>query len=172
MPRSVPISVRVSDEDAAFLARYEAPGARTPSDKIRAIIASARRRYEGSKDFTDFSELMREMVRPSERAVREAQRQAGVRSDFVFRLYERLPEMIAELVAGAPDERALPEELRKFEGELADQVFLLFEEVLDLGLTTKSRSYDPNLMKARLEPILEIVELINLSRNRKKGAGK
>jgi len=113
------------------------------------------------------------MTRPAERALRQLQREAGMRSDFVIKLYERLPEMMAELVAAAPaPEKELekapgktsgkgPEELKQFEENLSAQLFALVEEIFDLGLTTQSRTYDPELMERRLEPILEIARLLD-----------
>ena len=42
--RSVPLSVRVAPEDADFISRVEIAGAETPSEKVRALLAEARRR--------------------------------------------------------------------------------------------------------------------------------
>ncbi|MEM8988354.1 MAG: hypothetical protein AAGC95_16685 [Pseudomonadota bacterium] len=169
MPRSVPLSVRVSDDDAAFLAKFEAPEAKTPSEKLRAILAAARRRHEGAKDFPGCVETVEDMLRPSLHRLREANRVSGQRSDFVMKLYDRLPEIVAELMTADIDAEAGQGALRRFEKDLADQVFSLIEEILDLGLTSRSRSYDPDLLKGRLSPILEILELIKLSREQIKG---
>ena len=50
MPRRIPLSVRITDADAAFLAQYKAEGATTPSEKLRALLADARRDAEGATD--------------------------------------------------------------------------------------------------------------------------
>lgn len=170
MPRSIPLSVRINDADAAFLARLDVPDAKTPSDKLRAILKAARRREEGARDFAGCAELVQDMLRPAVHRLREAQRKAGIRSEFVLKVYERMPELMAELIAAAPGSKEDDETLARFERAVADQVFSMIEEILDFGLTSRSRSYDPNLIKERLEPIIEILNLIKLSREQSKGA--
>jgi hypothetical protein len=174
MAKSIPISVRLSDDDFEFLAGYEVQGARTPSDKMREILRLAREREEGTQDVAACEDMLRSMTRPAERALRQLQRETGMRSDLVIKLYERLPEMMAELVAAAPAPKSEqghgkasgkgPEELKQFEEILSAQLFALVEEVFDLGLTTQSRTYDPELMDRRLEPILEIARLLDRKR--------
>jgi len=160
MPKSIPISVRLSDDDIAFLARYEVQGARTPSDKMREILRLAREREEGAQDVAACEELLRTMARPAEKGLRQLQREAGIRSDLVMKLYERLPEMLAELVASAPGPKQDAQDLVRFEADLSAELFSLVEEIFDLGLTKPSRTYDPELMDKRLEPILEISRLL------------
>lgn len=163
MAKSVSLSVRLDDEEASFLSAYEATGAVTPSEKMRAILHQARRRQEGIRDFAGCAALMEDLLRPSLTRLRKAQRANGVRSDFVMRLHDRLPELLAELVVSTPDEQATERELLDFERKLSDQVFGLIEEVVDMGLTSSRRSYDPELVKLRLKPILELCLLINLA---------
>lgn len=164
MPKSIPISVRLSDDDVAFLADYEVQGARTPSDKLREILRGAREREEGIQDVSSCEELLRSMARPAEKGVRQLQREAGVRSDFVIKLYERLPEMFAELIASAPGPEGEEKDLRRFEADLSAELFSLIEEIFDLGLTSPSRTYDPELMDSRLKPILEITRILEQRR--------
>ncbi|WP_428643170.1 hypothetical protein [Roseibium sp.] len=161
MPKSIPISVRLSDDDVEFLAKYEVQGARTPSDKLREILRQAREREKGFQDVDACEELLRSMMRPAERGLRQLQREQGIRSDFVIKLYERLPDMFAELIAAAPGPEDEAKELKRFEERLAAELFALIEEIFNLGLTTKSRTYDPDLMDRKLEPLLEIARLLD-----------
>ena len=48
--KSVPLSVRVSPDDARFISQIDIAGAATPSDKVRALLADARKRREGFSD--------------------------------------------------------------------------------------------------------------------------
>ncbi|GAB2185067.1 hypothetical protein [Roseibium sp. LAB1] len=164
MGKSIPISVRLSDEDVEFLANYEVQGARTPSDKMREILRLAREREEGTQDVAACEDLLRSMMRPAERGVRQLQRETGMRSDLVIKLYERLPEIVAQLVAAAPTAETGGDELKQFEAMLSAELFALVEEIFDLGLTTQSRTYDPDLMERRLGPILEIASLLDQKR--------
>lgn len=167
MPKSIPISVRLSDDDVAFLAGYEVQGARTPSDKMREILKAARERAEGVRDVAACEDLLRTMARPAEKALRQLQRESGIRSDLVMKLYERLPEMMAELIASAPGPEQDQESLVRFEAALSAELFSLIEEIFDLGLTTPSRTYDPGLMRQRLEPVLEVARLLDKRRETK-----
>lgn len=164
MPKSIPISVRLSDDDVAFLAGYEVQGARTPSDKMREILKAAREREEGVQDVAACEDLLRSMARPAEKGLRQLQREIGHRSDFVMKLYERLPEMLSELIASAPGPENDQQDLVRFEAALSAELFSLIEEIFDLGLTTPSRTYDPELMNKRLAPILEVARLLDQKR--------
>jgi hypothetical protein len=168
MPKSVPLSVRLNDEEAAFLSAYEAPGAVTPSEKMRAILDDAKSRQIGVRDYAGCAAMMEDLLRPSLTRIRRAQRQADMRSDFALRMFEKLPELLAELVVAAPDDDASVEQLTKFEAELADQVFALIEEIVDMGLTSRSRTYDPGLIRARMVPILEICTIMADRRNQER----
>lgn len=167
MRKSVPLSVRISDDDAAYLAQFEAPGATTPSEKLRAILAAARERDEGAQDFAGCANVVAEMLRPAMGHVRRAQREAGLRSELVLRVYERMPELMAELLSAAPETENGRRALEDLERRIADQIFAMMEEILDMGLTSQSRCYSPNLIGERLTPILEILALINLREQRK-----
>ena len=164
MPKSIPISVRLSDDDVAFLASYEVQGARTPSDKLREILKAAREREKGIQDVSSCEDLLRSMARPAEKGLRQLQRETGIRSDLVIKLYERLPEMFAELIASAPGPAGEEKDLRRFEADLSAELFSLIEEIFDLGLTSPSRTYDPELMERRLKPILEIARILDQRR--------
>lgn len=167
MPSNIPLSLRITSDDAAFLAELEMPGAKTPSEKVRAILANARRQHQGTRDFVQCLELVQDMMRPGLNKVRSAQTELGMRSDFVLKLYEKVPEILAELVAVKIEPEGASEEqqtrrLRNLEADLANEVFGLIEEIINMGLTSKSRSYDPKLIKDRMEPIVEIVEFQKL----------
>jgi hypothetical protein len=169
MARSVPISVRISDDDAAFLARYKADGAKTPSEKLRAILGDARKLNVQPEDFSGCTEMLSSLLRPSQNRLRSVQHEEGLRSDLLAKLYERLPELVASLMLGPQPAGNPADELVKFEDAIAQQTFALIEDVLNLGLTTVSRTYSPALIKTRLEPILEILDLVRLSNSKQEG---
>ena len=165
--KTVPLSVRVTDSDAAFLAGLEIGGATTPSEKLRAILAAERSRVEGEGDPVQAFEVVRDMLRPAQRRTRRAESDLGLSSDFVRKLYDRLPEIAAIAFAG-PGDQVDRDRLVAFEGRLLDQVFALLQEVLELGLVERSRCYDPRAIRSRLDPVVELVGLIRMSRERRK----
>lgn len=157
--KSIPLSVRISEDDAAFLARVELGDAKTPSDKIRAIISETRRRMDGVEDFSDCAELLRDMMTPALRKIREGNKETGLRSDFIERLGEWLPESLAYFIAGLPEEKMNKRTLHEYEGVLADRTGALLEFFLRLGVTQESPCYDPALVASRLRTILELAEI-------------
>ncbi|WP_417485949.1 hypothetical protein [Maricaulis sp.] len=168
MSRSVPLSVRISDDDAAFLARFKAEGAKTPSEKLRALLAQARRMEAGGDDFASRVEWCGAQLQPALNRLRNAQKEHRNRSELVARAYQRMPELVATLMVGVREEGTV-DDLVDFEADLSEQIFALIEELLDLGLTENSRTFDPELMKRRLEPIQEILDLVRLSKQPKGG---
>lgn len=162
MPTSVPLSLRITNEDAEFLAKFEAKDARTPSEKVRAILANARRQHQGTQDLSQCLDNIQDLTRPGLHAVRTSQADLGIRSDFVVKLYEKIPEILAELIAAKielGDSKKQAKSLKTLEYTLAKEVFGLIEEIISMGFTSKSRSFDPKLIRSCMEPIIEIVEL-------------
>lgn len=159
--KSVPLSARISDADSEFLARLSVAGATTPSEKVRALIAEARRRHEGRQDYAGCLALMEEMFAPALRRLRRLEHEANTQSGALKALYAWLPEVAALLITGVPEEAGDGEALRDLEARAADQVFALLDAWLRHGLTTRIQCYDQSLISARIEPVLELVKLID-----------
>lgn len=168
MRRNVSLSVRISEEDADFLARYDAAEAKTPSDKIRAILAEARRRQEGAEDFTGCVENVEDMLRPALARLRQLQRDEGVHADFLLRLYERMPEIMAELVTGVSEQGDKTRAMAASEQRVGEHVFRLLEDILNFLLTSRTRTQTPRLMEDKVAPILEILALIEMKQSKAK----
>src|SRR5690606_35756057 len=132
-------------------AGLEVPGASTPSDKLRAVIADARLRQEGRRDFASALAMVEDMLAPARRQFREAEHHHRISSDLLAVVFDRLPEVMASLMAvdansgaAAADGRELAEAVRgnqqkaallEWEGMLADRIFALIESVIRLGVT-------------------------------------
>lgn len=155
--KTVPLSVRVSDDDAAFLAAFEVSGAVTPSEKLRALLQQARQRAEGLEDEREGADAYKMAVRPAERRVRTAETAVGARSDLARKLYDRVPELMATLAAG-PQGKPGRADLVQFEDRLAIQAYALVEELLELGSASSNRAYDPERLTSRIAPSLEVAQ--------------
>ena len=160
--KTVPLSVRISDDDADFLARLVVPGAITPSDKLRAIITETRRRQEGSSDYAGCLAMLQEMLAPTLRRVRELNNRENTQSELLSRLADWLPEAMAWFVTGAPPSKAKDDapRLEALEAGLADRVAALLEAFLRLGVTSQAPCYDKSAVARRLGPVLELAEII------------
>src|SRR5690606_26519836 len=105
--KSIPISTRISPEDAEFLAAWNGSDAATPSEKLRAMIAELRRQKEGAKDYSGALHVASSLIGPTLHAIRTREHEAGVHSELVTRLAEWLPECLAFLIAAAGAEEEL-----------------------------------------------------------------
>ena len=168
-PKTVPISVRLSDDDAAFLARLTIAGAVTPSEKLRAILAEARRRHEGREDYASCVAVFEDMLAPALQRLREIEYKEHLHSEFVAKLYAWMPPVAALLLIGAHNGSADSTDAGTLEAGLADHVFTLMESVLRLGLTAQSPCFDTGLIADRLDRVLELTDLIADKHNRPKG---
>ncbi len=174
--KSVQLSVRISEADATFLAGLNIPGAVTPSDKLRALIGEARRRYQETNDYGACLSFLQDLVGPVDRKVLSEEKSAGVHSALVTHILHWLPETTAFALAGMPDageaEAADPADaLRSLEAGLADRVFSLTEETLRMGVTSRNPCYDPNTINQRIEPVLELSNVLKSSTAARRGSG-
>ncbi|MEZ4352603.1 MAG: hypothetical protein R3F16_02905 [Myxococcota bacterium] len=164
--KSVPLSVRISVDDAEFIARLSLEGATTPSEKMRKLLGEARRRREDAADYGRCLGMVRESLDPAIRALRELEHAEGMHSELALGTAEWLPEMIAFVVSTllTRSEEDHAELLRRVEAGMADRIFRLLETTLRLGVTPESPTYSPTLVSDRLDRLLSLVEVIRRAR--------
>lgn len=176
----VQVGARLPQQDADFISRLRIDGAATPSDKLRAIVAEARRRHEGAEDFAAALELARDQLAPLMQRLQRSEFEAGIHSELLLRLLDWLPDTLAYLTSRLPPvpeaskrplentERALEETeraLTAFERGAADRVFRLLEVVLQLAVTRRPQCYDQALFERRMPPVLELARIIDQARH-------
>ncbi len=167
--KSVPVSVRLPAEDAEFLGRMRVDGADTPSEKLRAIVAEARLREHGTSEFSAALSVAQSGITPTLQIIRDNEREHRLHSELITRLGEWLPDCMAYLVACNGSETQLSEEqLADIERDLADRVFVLMQSVLQMGVTRRSPCYDPSVIDDRLDPVLDLAEVIATTRSAEK----
>lgn len=158
--KSVTLSVRITDEDAKFLAGMSISGALTPSEKIRAILARERRRQTGTQEFAKCAAFLEEMLAPAIERLREIRSDTDLYSNFSSRLYDTIPILLATLVVRAPRPGDPQESLEEFEHELATQVFDLIEDIIQLAMPNRNRGFDALYVDERLSTVLQLSELV------------
>ena len=172
--KTIPISARVSHEDAEFISRLQINGATTPSDKLRAIIAEARQQRSRTKDYRGCFQMIQELLMPVIETIRQVELDNHEHSELITRAVEWLPDALAYVVSSAPqnpDDNAA-EKIHRLEQGLADRVFGLIESVLQLGITKRCPCYETDTVSQRVEPILELAQVIESTsiRIKKEGA--
>ena len=171
--KTVPISARISHEDAEFISQLKINGATTPSDKLRAIIFDARRQRLRTKDYRGSFQMIQELLMPVIEIIRQAELESLEHSELITRSVEWLPDTLAFIVSSAPqslDDKSA-EKLHSLEKGLADRVFRLMESVLQMGITQKCPCYDADTISQRVGPILELAQVIENTSTRKKQEG-
>lgn len=171
--KTVPISARISHEDAEFISQLKINGATTPSDKLRAIIFDARRQRLRTKDYRGSFQMIQELLMPVIEIIRQAELESLEHSELITRSVEWLPDTLAFIVSSAPqslDDKSV-EKLHSLEKGLADRVFRLMESVLQMGITQKCPCYDADTISQRVGPILELAQVIENTSTRKKKEG-
>ena len=165
--KSIPLSVRVSDEDAEFLAALQIDGAVTPSEKLRALIARSRGEATEGRSFEASLARLRAQLEPTAQLLRTREMEQRGRSQLILEVMQALPDLGALLVAGpAPAARSKAEDLIAFERSVADRVFRLIEAVLRLAVTEKSPCYNPDVVTQGAVGTLELSRVILSSRLR------
>lgn len=161
MPKTVPVSVRLSVEDAAFIANYQVAGAVTPSDKIRSIIKDAKMRQDSILSYESCLVQSQSALSALMQHIKADELESGHHSELLNVFNEWITESFA-YVASAKlmmDEGKLTP--NKLEAGIAERVFRLLSAMARMGVTTKAPCYDAELMTKGFEPILELIQIIN-----------
>ncbi|NVJ49239.1 MAG: hypothetical protein HWE13_07995 [Gammaproteobacteria bacterium] len=160
--RTVPLSVRVSHDDAEFLASLQIEGADTPSEKLRALIQEAKRRQEAAHGFAEAQTELRRVIAPLIERVQAFESEHEVYSQLVHLSLEWIPEAMAELVSQRFVLRkdTSEEKFRDFERRVTDRVFRLIEGYLRLAITQDCEGYDSQVVHKRLPRIEQLVRLL------------
>lgn len=168
--KSVSLSVRLSPEEATFLASYNPPGATTLSEKLRAMIAEAQHNQGKSADFASSLGFYEERMAVPIRRIKEAENQIECHSELLALFAYWLPDAIANFTAKAPavEDKDLKAKLLNFEAGVNERIFVLIEQVLRLTVTGESPCYDPYVINNRAEVVVKLGELIKLSINQKR----
>ena len=75
MPKSIPISLRISEEDAAYISSLEMSEAVTPSEKIRALIKESRKNRERNKTPEQVAARMQEQTKAFHETILSVERE-------------------------------------------------------------------------------------------------
>lgn len=162
--KSVPLSVRVTPDDAEFIAQMDIEGAETPSEKVRALLAEARRRRESFSDYSSCLGMVQEMLTPTYHRLREAERREKVHSELLLELTQWMPEALAFLLTTLDDQEPDRDQLQAFERGVAERLFRLIENVVRMNVTDQCRGYDPLVVARRMAPVIELVRVIQAKR--------
>lgn len=161
--KTVPFSVRIPHEDAEFISQMKISGAKTPSDKLRAIISDTRRRSTQEMDYSGCLKTIQQLIGPAAEKIRHSELENQVHSEPVLRTIEWLPDLVAFFVSSVHRQSTnlSKEALVQIEDGIVDRVFRIMESILQMGVIRKCPCYEPNAIHKRKDPILELAKVIS-----------
>ena len=164
--KSVPLSVRITETDAAFLSKLEMAGATTPSDKLRALLEEARLCHGATQAYPDLLRGYQDMFAPAVRAVMNAEEAKQQHSELLAHVLTWLPDLAAFVMAHRPDAESpdVEAELRTLEEGVAERLFRIIDRMLRLSVTSEIPCYDPDVVKRRVPAVIEIIKLVQPTR--------
>ncbi len=167
MARNIPVSVRISQEDAEFISNLRIDGANTPSDKIRAIITDARKKNAIENTFSsrlfEFQQLINTIN------IQEIEFEHNVHSEFIELLNNWLPNMMAFFVSNQPSNSNIDfEELKAFEKMSCERLNRLIESVFYISSKTGNVEYNKNLFAETVANISELATKLNDNNQKEK----
>lgn len=154
----IPLSVRIDQEDADFIAQLHIDGANTPSEKIRELLKQARIAHTQAQDYTNALDQMERFVQNAKRGVLRAEKEHGIHSNILARLFEQVPDLAATLAADLP-ENVSENDLREYEREMMWRVVRLTDAVLQLAVIGKGAAYDDKVL-LQLENTLKLAAIV------------
>lgn len=166
--RTVPFSARITAEDIEFIAELDIEGAQTPSDKLRAILADARRRRDASTDFNARLQLAQESLAPVRLTLINAEREQRLHSEIAVRTLDGLPELLAFL--GATIDNAEPlsaQQLKEIERGITERIVRMTNAIIQTAMTG-SECYDRTGVLNRIQALVELTDLLTLKLNKEK----
>lgn len=170
--KQVTISARISHEDAEFLSQIEINGAKTPSDKLRAVIAEARLRRNRPLDYAGCFQMIQEIILPLIQEIREKEVENDVHSEVISRLAEWMPDALAFLISYFHQTKTKDDtqNMLQLEQGLVERIIRLMESFLQLAVTRHCPCYQPDVIQKKIMPILDLCDIISSRRQSEKGA--
>jgi hypothetical protein len=158
------LSARVSADDFAWLSALDLPGAITPSDKLRALIAQVRKQHEGALDHTASVAWLRELLSPLVADIRSIEHRHQIHSAAVTAVVEWAPQIVATMLAARELEKDDIARVTALEKALVQQCFQLLNALMRLGITPTAECYTPDVIEKQLPRVLELAQLISANR--------
>jgi len=165
------ISIRVPDEDFQWLSSLQESDAKTPSEKLRALLARTRKQEAGMTSPEMCAVWMKALAQPFAESLSAYERKHKIHSDLIGAVAEWGPQIMATLVSTRLASEAGREQAVEVEAILAQQCFRLFATLLRAGVTTHPATYDRDVLDRYLPDIIEIAEIIENRKEREQSHG-
>jgi hypothetical protein len=157
---SVSLSVRLPDEDAAFIAELALEGAVTPSDKLRLIIRDARLRAQNPNSYDEALKQAQDAILPVIQQVRRHEFETDAYSELLDRYLVWLAEANAFTITSGRGSDLKEFSAGPFETGVAMRIFRLMNLVLRMGTTVDAPCYDAKMIDRGLRDLADVMKLV------------
>ena len=161
------VSARLPSEDLQWLSALELPGAVTPSDKLRALIAQMRKQHEGALDYAACLAWLRDLLAPFVIDLRRIEHSERTHSEAVSAIIAWAPQVMATMLSArdfSNDGDNGVARAREVEDALVQCCFRLLMALLRLGVTSAAECYSADVIEKHLPRVVELVQLIAANR--------
>ena len=158
------VSARLPSDDLEWLSALDLPGAVTPSDKLRALIAQMRKQHEGALDYSACLSWLRDLLSPFVIELRGIEHRERTHSEAVSAVIAWAPQVMATMLSARDFGDEGIGRSREVEDALVQCCFRLLIALLRLGVTSAAECYTPDVIEKHLPRIIELVELITANR--------
>lgn len=165
------VSIRIPDEDFQWLLSRHESGARTPSEKLRALLARTRQQETGLSSPEACSAWVRSLMQPLVDEIGAHERKHRCHSDLIAAVAESVPQIMATLMAFRLSEEHAIEDATEAEAALARQCFRLLTMMLRLAVTSVPTTYDKNVLDGYLQDIIELADIISTRKGKESNHG-
>lgn len=164
--KSVPLSVRLPQVDAEYIAGLKAGDAVTMSEKVRFLVGEARRYAEEGRSFDGLVKQQHGMLQPLEEAIIKHESETGENAAFLKTLIQYVPPLVASLEAtDFKDKSEVKDTLSQMEIEAANLTKNFLDQLARLAVTKEAPSINPSIARDIVEPLDELFKLKNIAPN-------
>jgi hypothetical protein len=158
--KTIPLSVRISHEDAEFIANITIDGAKTPSDKIRAILKEKRKSKLAGNNYSEVLTNIENYLLPISRQIKEIQHEKNTYSQVIDPIRDSLADLLAYFISSG---KIIDDTLgcQEFENELMERVSRLFERTIHLGIIQSTNSTRKNVFRNKLNIYIQLLRLLD-----------
>jgi len=157
--KSVPVSVRISPEAAAYLAALKIEGCHTVSEKIRHLVRDARLSAEAKESLENDRQYIKTALEPFDKKLTKLE-SLGHSAAFLRFLSEWIPGVMAMFdVVGIQDDFDI-ETMNRIEESAYDRVLDLVDHLSRQSLTSETANLNPEQMLAGRPALIELLEIL------------
>jgi hypothetical protein len=158
------LSARIPTEDMEWLVGLDIQGAVSPSDKLRSLIGQMRRQQEGTLEYQRSLGWLRDLVAPFVSAIRALEHHNRMHSEVLTLATEALPQIMAILLSERGLTKDAKERAIEVEEIVVQRCFQLLMSILRLAVTRDAGCYNPKVIDAHVQNVLEIADVVAQTR--------